>query len=257
MGIGLFAGLSKLNSGSIIALADLLSAAAILMTTSAVTVVCMIAGLSSWLARLTAFTCSFMQLPIGKLDQSDKTTVKQSQQDALTAVKSRKGFLAKFWVLITLALSPLLICFLVAGGIKVFSMPGAGVYRLPLPVYADWIFLGLAWLLFLIMMEISLVALVVSSVSTRSAFAATGETFRLSFKYLMPCLGLSVLVLAANSLLSMLPEIILHGLVKTVGQTGEISLMVVTYFWQSATSVVLLPLTIVPFGEYLRGRINV
>jgi hypothetical protein len=211
-------------------------------------------SIALWLARLTAVSRAVLSLPESDWSGTiDSNTMVAHMKEAIAQVKERKGFMTKYYLLITLyMLAPLVclfVCTAVVLGPKLIVMPG-----LVLPQWFETAsMLGLITSAMFIFV-FSMISLVVSSSCKTEIQKSVYKTIGLSINCFLPCLVLSLITVAVLTLTTepLSPFLITQAMAPLNSTT--IAMMIINFLWQSAVSIFILPLMVIPFSELLRGR---
>ncbi|MGH9553822.1 MAG: hypothetical protein ACRD3W_30865, partial [Terriglobales bacterium] len=250
---------ASVHMSGIVSAGDLFIACGALLITLPVCGALLIWGLGLWLLRLTAYARSFDLLPIGTLRVPDRQTIIAAQKKAQAELPQRQTFFLWFWLIVTGIVLPAgLVWFVSIMTImaQMKELTGQQLYTLPAPVNnALYAMIGF---LSVVLSEISLVALIVSANSTRGAMDAAKESLALSFKAVLPGIILTIIFVVVNTIVAT-PQIftsLSDPMAVLLSARSDIKILLVGYFWQGVSSVVILTLTLSPFCEYFRGRVK-
>lgn len=255
--IGSWQSTTRLVSNGAITFGTYILAFSLLLLTLAGTLVFMIWGVGVWLMRLTAFAHAFLELPLDT-QLVEAQTIKDKQASAIESVKSRRAYLAQYWLLVSIFLG---VPFFIVGALTIVKVlaitPIYGQLLFSLSPLANAIVLALLSFLLLIVTEVSLLGLVVSAVSNLPAATAAKETIKLSAQLLLPGLALSIFAVAICVVISS-PQVLFHlnNPSTLFSMQGPVSELLLESGWQGVTSVVLWTFTTAPFCELLRGKVR-
>jgi hypothetical protein len=224
-------------------------AAAIGLACSAAGLVLICWAVTVWLFRLTAFARAWLT--------ADRPG-KQDVRDSIAETRKRTGYLAKLWLVASfyLLMPVLLLCVLM--GLKIVTSPeyvGHSAFQLKLPLWADYAAsAGLAALVFFAT-AYSLLAIVVSSVSSMPARQAAQEALLLFCRTWAATLVVTLVMFLINCVIATPQALLSVTRFVNVPRTPlavDIGLQV----WLALTSSVLWPLSVAPYCELLRGKVK-
>lgn len=210
-------------------------------------------SIALWLARLTAVCRAALSLPENSWSEViDSQTMVAHMKEALAQVKQRKGFMTKYYLLITVyMLAPLVclsVCSAVVMGPKLMPLQG-----LVLPKWFEISsmlgFITSGTFIFVL----SMISLVVSSSCKLDVPKSVYKTIGLSVGCFLPCLVLSLITLLILTITTepLSPFLMTQPAVLT---TQTIVMVILNFLWQSVVSIFILPFIVIPFCELLRGR---
>jgi hypothetical protein len=233
---------------------NLLIAMVTLLGSFAVGIVLLIISFSKWIFVLLTFCRFWLSLPSQSTEVIDLRVV---QQQAITDIKNRQKSLARFWLFaLLLMLLPILI-FCLAVGLKLASLSaifGAQAIRLPGPV--DFILLPLSILLGVCLTIISLMTVPVAAMSKVGATETVKQTFILSWKKFPQAAVLSVVILLLNTAIASPQLFTKYATFESyLLPSLNLPLALIEQIWQGLVSIILFPLSLIPFCELLRSSI--
>ncbi len=176
---------------------SLIAPALIVLSTGCTAIILICWALGVWLVKLTAFCAACIEVPI--TDKTlDRSRTLAAQASAVEMIWHKKAYLAKFWLYISLFISPLIamLAFYCAAKILLSASTYGEIIKIPPGINAALI--GSAAFLGLVVSEISLVALAVSSRSNLEALKATKLALKLSFKLFVPGVLITAFVTFLN-----------------------------------------------------------
>lgn len=227
-----------------------LTSALLALLTSAATYIW---SLTLWLTRLTAVSAATLSLPEESWNEKiDAASLKTAVSESMKIVAQRKGFMTRYYLLVTLYMLAPIVCMSVCGavvvGSKFVAMPG-----FTMPKWFEYSALGgfIASGVFVFVM--SMISLVVSSNCKMQVQKSVYKTIGLSVNLFLPCLVLSLLDLI---LLTITTEPFTPFFMTSSATLSmqTIILMVLNLVWQSIVSIFVVPFVVIPFAELLRGR---
>ncbi len=241
-------------SNPVLSLNSLLIAMISLLGSFAVGIVLLMISFSKWIFVLLIFCRFWLSLPSQSTDVIDLRVI---QQQAISDIKSRQKSLGKFWLFaLLLMLIPILI-FCLTVGLKLASLSvlfGSQAIILPGPV--DSILLPVSILLGVCLTIISLVAVPVAAMSKGDATQTVKQTFILSWKKLPQAAVLSVLILLLNTAIASPQLFTKYATFESyLLPSLNLPLAVIEQIWQGLVSIILFPLSLIPFCELLRTSI--
>jgi hypothetical protein len=245
---------AQLNSPSLV-LSNLLIAAFVLLSSFAVGIVLLCKSFSRWLFVLLAF-CRFWLCLSPEISQLDDR--KALQQQVMKEIKNRQNTLARFWFLALLFMLLPMLVFIIAVGLKAASMTaifGAQTLKLPGPV--DCALLPIIVLLGVGLTTVSLVAMPIAAMSEGSARQTIKQTLTLSWKKLPQAVLLCIVIFVLNTIIAS-PQIFTSyaGLETILMPSTNLALALSEQIWQGLVSIILFPLSLVPFCELLKSSIT-
>jgi len=254
--IGSWQGLSSVPHESVTRIESLIAPALIVLCTGCTTLILMGWALGVWLVKLTAFCAACIEVPI--TDKTlDRSRTIAAQSAAVESIWHKKAHLAKFWLYLSLFLSPLIaiLAIFFTGKVLISASTYGEMIKIPPAINAALI--GSAAFFMLVISEISLVALAVSSRSNLEALQATKLAFKLSFKLFVPGVLITAFVTFLNVALAS-PQVLfrLHNPESMfLMQENVVQLMIET-LWQGLSSVVLWTFTLTPITELVRRQLS-
>jgi hypothetical protein len=241
-------------SRSIVNLSDLLSASIVFLASITVGMVLLLAGLSRWIFVLLAFCRFWLEILSEEGQVNDLANLKQQ---AITEIIKRKASLAKFWLLLLAVLLLPMMLFCSALGLKLISLVGLfGAQAVILPRSVDFILLPIAIILAVGLTIVSLIAMPVAAMSTDNAGQAVKQTFVVCLKKFPQALLLSLLVMIVNTAVAS-PQLLSNwaSFESYLLPSTNIVLAVFAQIWQGLVSVILFPISLIPFCELIRDTI--
>jgi hypothetical protein len=256
IGGGWFA-ITHMTNNGVFSLEGYLVSVAVALVTIIVSLLLMAWALGIWLIKITAYSRAFMQLAVagGSLTRA---TIKAVQSECVAQTWQRRIYIARFWFYITVfMLAPLAlmsILFLVKGA---NSTEFSGVKLLSLTPLANGIIVASLAFLSLVLTQVSLVAVAISSRSSLEAFSAAKETMRLCWRYGLPGFIITTALVVLNVVVAS-PQVLfkLNNLDAMYALPSNVWQMLVETIWQGMSSVFLWTVTMAPICELLRNRIK-
>lgn len=231
-------------------------AMAILLVTGIVAIALLFISFGGWLIALTAYTKSFASLSRAQLVTSelDARELRELQLKTIAEVKERRAHLGKYWCYASLLMLIPLLATGLAIVLKVCEPQFSAALSFKMPPGADVALTVFAACSSLYLTAFSLIGIVVSSVSNKEPVEAVQSTVLLSFKAFVPAGLLAAVLLLVNVLVTAPQEIpvLLHPDPAQL-MSRSLALTLVEEIWQGVSSIILLPLSIAPFCELLRG----
>ena len=256
MVVGSWQGLSSVPHDSVTRIESLIAPALIILCTGSTTLILMGWALGVWLVKITAFCAACIQVPITE-STVDRSKTMAAQSSAVEIIWQKKAYLAKFWLYVTLFLSPLIApaAIIFVGKVLLSSTTYVDVIKIPPLLNAA--LLGWVAFLALLISEISLVALAVSSWSTLEPFLATKLTFKLSFKLFVPGLLVTALITFLNVAIAS-PQVLfrLHNPESMFLMQENVAQLIIETLWQGLTSVILWTFSLIPITELVRRHLG-
>ena len=238
-----------------LSLSNLIAAALILLTSFAVGIVLLCMSFSRWIFVLLSFCRFWLNFQIETSLHSDR---KALQQTVMQEIKDRKKVLAKFWFLIlALLLFPLLIVYAAIGLKTAESTAIFGSQAIRLPESVDLFLLPVAAVLGVCLTTVSLVAMPVAAMSNEGAWQTMKETLNFCAKNFPKAAGLAVVILFLNTLIASPHLLTKYAYLEAyLMPSGNLVQAVLIQVWQGLVSVILFPLSLIPFCELLRPSIG-
>lgn len=240
----------RLNS-PLLSLNNLLIAMAILLSSFAAGFVLLVISFSKWIFVLLVFCRFWLCQPSIAGQASD---LKVLQQHARDEIKSRRASLTRFGLLSILYLLLPMLIFCLAVVLKIVSLsPVLGTQALVLPHFADLILLAVIIVFGLALTTISLIAVPIAAMSKGTAMQTVKQTFTLSWKMLPQATVLSALILVLNTVVAN-PQVLTNcaSLESYLVPSTNLPLAMFEQIWQGLVSIILFPLSLIPFCELLR-----
>lgn len=207
-------------------------------------------SLSTWLIRLTAFARAFLKSSGAPDDAMLKT--------CLSEVRGKKGFLLKLWTIASLYLLVPLFPLSLLSVVKVMSSPEFAAGALgdsPLPPWSGALVVAGMIAATALGAGYSVVVLVLSAATLSRAGETAWSAVKLSLRHAITILLATCMVLAVNTLVTSPQTVVTGGSVEDLFRQniyGYIAWQV----WFSFSSSILLPWSIIPFCDLLRGEIK-
>jgi hypothetical protein len=246
--------LAKFNA-SALTFHDLLASAIILLISFILGTVLLVISIAKWVFVLVAFCRFWLYLSPGSDQDVD---LKPMQQRVMAEIRAKQKFLAEFWLIIlALMLLPVLI-FCASIGVKFASLSSVfGAQALRLPAALDCVLPLVGSLSGLLLVMISLVAIPVAAMSKDGVKQAIQQTFILSFKKFPQVALLSLAILVLNTAVAS-PYLFTKygGIENYLLPSANLTVALFEQIWQGLVSIVLFPLSLIPFCELLRKPIS-
>jgi hypothetical protein len=257
---GCLSAMGPLASGGNVDFMVLVQSFFIMLLTFVGVLVCVVWSLGAWLMRLTTYCRAFTSFTATELSVPlSKERILTQLSAATKEVASRKMYLAKFYFFLTLLMVvPMVlcsVCFLVR---LAFFNAASGQPPL-LPSYFGAAFVTTGTVLAMGLLTLSLVAVVVSAISQETAERASMQAASLTGKQFCELTLVSVLMLVLITIISspdLLTSFSQTEFMKVHLSPKEVAVFVAKSVWQAAVSVLMLPLTMSPICELLRGRVK-
>jgi hypothetical protein len=257
---GCLSAMGPLASGSSVDFTVLLQSFFIMLLTFVGVLVCVVWSLSAWLMRLTTYCRAFTSFTATELSVPlSKDRILTQLNEATVEVASRKMYLAKFYFFVSLLMAvPMVLCFACLF-VRLAFFNGASGQTPLLPAPIGGAFVTIATILAMGLLTLSLVAVVVSALSQETAERASMQAASLTGKQFCELTLVSVLMLVLITVISspdLLTSFSQSGFMKVHLTPQEMAVFVAKSVWQAAVSVLMLPLTMAPICELLRGRVK-
>ena len=259
MTAGQFFGLSQMHL-ELVQMANLLSALAILLTTFVVVLVCLVYGFTLWLVRLSTFTHAFNEIDMAAKHLPSRENLKSIFESSHKFMLSRKTYLTKFYLFVSMVMIMPVIIWMTLFSLKLLSsMPSSDpmLAKFPLPWGASvGITIGLV-IMGCYLIGLSMTSVVVSSISKAPASAAAWDCIKLSFTRFFPMVAIVIVIAILNTVIAT-PQILLHPLdqFSMVNTQESLPASLASELWEGITSVMLFTLTLAPFCELFRERLE-
>ena len=260
--VGMSISLRQVSGEVITDITPILQAFFISLITLVGVLVCIAWSFGVWLMRLTAYSRAFSSFSISDITQPlAKERVLAQLNEAMAEVGTRKFYLAEYYFFASLFLSvPFTVCVICILKLVLFNTNTLTQYNLPpSPAWVDNTATALAILFAIPSLAFTLVAIVVSAVTNQSAESASLQTASLTAKWFWQTSLVSLVVFLFLVVVSE-PELILHMSKESIINIGtfkeDLTMSVVEALWTNAASLVLLPLSMAPICELLRGRVK-
>ena len=255
---GCLSAMGPLASGGNVDFTVLIQSFFIMLLTFVGVLVCVVWSLSAWLMRLTTYCRAFTSFTATELSVPlSKERILAQLNEATAEVARRKMYLAKFYFFLTLLMAvPMVLCF--ACLFVRFSLFNASSGQSPLlPSYFGGAFVSIATILAMGLLTLSLVAVVVSAISQETAERASMQAASLTGKQFCELTLVSVLMLVLITVISSPDLLTSFSQMDLMHLTPkEVAVFIAKSVWQAAVSVLMLPLTMAPICELLRGRVK-
>jgi hypothetical protein len=244
----------QLSSGTI-KFYELIQNAAICLLLTGAGLVMFIVGFGKWVYVLTAFCRYWFDLEReATLASFDRSILGQKLVEALEEVKANGAALTKYWLrLLAIMLAPIVILYLLAAckiaGSR--NLAGGALFSLPAPV--DAALIPLCALIAVFILIISFLSVPVAAFLNQDSKRSVDIVFLLAKNKLGEVLCLTAIVVLLNILLGS-PLAFLHasGLKGSMVGDQAVQLCIAQQIWQGVLSVILLPLSLVPFCQLLK-----
>jgi hypothetical protein len=248
---------TQIFAGGVVTLQDLLGSAAILLGVAAVAITLVVWSLVLWLVKVTAYTRSFITLPVndGVLERS---VIKASQKQALADIAARKAFLAKFWLFISLSLVfPLLVTSGLSSLKVATTSQLTGTPLLTLPPLVTAMLMPAASLVMVVISAVSLVAVTVAATTNLKPMPAFLRVLSLSYRRCGPLLVLTIAVLIIDVVIGS-PQVLLRlgDPDSMISVTRNVTELLIEDTWQGVSSIVLWTFTMAPICELMRNELE-
>jgi hypothetical protein len=254
------AAMAPLMTGENVDITILVQAFFITLLTLVGALVCVVWSFGVWLLRLTTYCHAFSSFTNLEISTPlSKETILARLNEAAKEVASRKVYLAKFYFYVSLFMAiPLLACFVIIFvrltlSNPAFFHPDVMLHSIGAALTTVAVILAMA------LLTLSLVAVVVSAVSQQPADKAAVQSTTLTAKMFCELTLVSVFMFLLVTLISS-PDILTSFdkamLVNLSPKPNETPIFIAKSIWQAAASIMLLPLTLAPLCELLRGRVQ-
>jgi hypothetical protein len=249
---------AQIGSGSTMNLNDLLTSAAVCFFANLIGLVLIVLGFGRWLFVLTIFCRFWFNLErdpdAGSFDQKH---LKAQLNQSFAEVKARGKYLTQFWFkLFVIMLLPVLAVY-ISAVLKLTSsraLVGGALFSLPPSVETALLVIMVLGGVFTAV--VSFVSLPVAAFAGANPKQSVKLVFSLTKRKFPQLFLLTLLVVSAN--------ILLGGPLTFVRFSGWAALMphdtvplcIAQEVWQGLSSVVLLPLSVVPFCQFMKNLIH-
>jgi hypothetical protein len=228
---------------------DLISSAAVCLFSTLIGLVLFVVGFGRWLFVLTTFCRYWLKLEEATVSVSpDQTTLKQRLSEAVDEVKARSNFLTQFWFqLFAVMLLPVLVAYLSAAVKLVSSRNLVGGPLFTLPSAVETTLLPIIVLLGVFIVVVSFVSVPVAAWANGSPGQAVKLVLSLTKRKLPQFVLLSAVVVVINVLLGGPLTLVRWSAWAALVPNETLPMYIVQEVWQGLSSIVLLPLSLVPF----------
>jgi hypothetical protein len=211
----------------------------------------MFIGIAKWLLTITAF-CRFWML--NDLCTIDKDVLKQRCDQDFNDVSKRKMYLAKFGLTSALlSAMPVLICFLFFV-LKLATMSAVmSLKAIALPPGMSTALDVMIAVMFIGVLAFSLVAIPVAAVSELPPQRAAIWAALVAMRCFPQCALITIVVCFASVVISTPQALFELGSANMLMPPDNLGSVLLSQLWEGITSVVLVPASMVPFCELLRG----
>ena len=256
--IGYFCALGVLKTqGNTVQLANLLTAAGILLATMFVYLGFFVWGLALWLMKLSTYSHTFCNINMMTAPFFSKEQLKEKFDASLKEVRTRKSYFASFYLLVTLVvIVPLLfaagIGFLLYLGSTPESYQGL---RLALPPVLAMSLEGVIAVLAVYFLSLSPLMVIISSCSRATASVAAWDCLKFPFRQALPLTVITIAVVVMNLVIAT-PEIFFQPQTTAIVIQENFAGRLCALVWEGVTSVFLFTLSMAPFCELMRYRLK-
>jgi len=252
--LGSWKGLQMFAAGTVVDLPLLLQSAAILLGATVVGFTLIVWSLVLWLSRITAFTGSWLRLPIMS-EPLAMSVIRESQKEAIANLKLRKAFLTRYWLCISLFLFPMMLVVGTMFCIKIVTIKEVvGTPLITLPPIASDIMMFMMSLIMIVATAISIVALAIAATTERTPMQAALHTLKLSAENWLPLLLVTTAVVIVD-VVGGSPQVLLKlgNPDSMFTLTHTVTELIIENVWQGVSSVLLCTFTVAPVVELVRN----
>jgi hypothetical protein len=244
--------------GTTVNLGSLLWGAVLCLFCTGIGLLLLIFGFTRWLFVLTAFSRFWLSMSAKDLSMASELELRERCSRAFDEIKARGGFLTRYWLIFCLNMVvPVLVLYLLVATKMAASPLLVGGPLISLPPVADNVLLPVAALIAVSLLIISFLAIPIAATSDLSAGQSVKRVFSCALPLLPQAMVVTACVLIVDALVGC-PIICIQKGALTGGvlENQTIALSVLHEIWQGLASIVLLPLSLVPYCELLRDNID-
>ncbi|PWT99089.1 MAG: hypothetical protein C5B53_05850 [Candidatus Melainabacteria bacterium] len=246
---------TRLGNGPM-TVSELIGSAAFCLISGLIGLVLFVVGFGRWLFVLTTFCRYWLKLE-RQASPPDKNTLKEELSQTIDEVRARSSFLTQFWFqLFAVMLLPILIVYLSAAAKLVSSRNLVGGPLFSLPPFADTALLAVIVLLGIFIVVVSFVSVPVAAAASGSPGQSVKLVFSLTRSKLPQFLLLSAVVVFFNILLGGPVTFVRWSAWAALMPNETLQLCIAQELWQGISSIVLLPLSLVPFCQLMKDLVH-
>lgn len=238
---------------------DLVVIAIFSLVLTIIGLLCFIVGFGKWLFVLTVFCRMWLSFSLEDIKSGAAASEFEVRRSlALKEVNAKKEFLIGYWIALSLKiLLPIILLYLLIA-LKIVASPSlAGGSIISLPPAIDSLVLPVAAVLGLYISIVSSFSLPMAASSSVAPRLAIKQLVSLARKLFPQALVVILIVMLVNTFVSS-PFYLSKWISSGVAFMPKESIVIpiLQECWQGLTSVILWPLSLVPFCELLRSEIS-